>query len=142
MAKYANSNSAKVDIDQLAKAVSLEMELYKNTTVEDITNATKNTAKFVVKELRNAHPPGSEQYGSWDAYRKGWKAERLNKKGRFRFDMVVHNKTHYRLTHLLEKGHALVSGGRTRAFTHITPIEQRAEDIFVDEIIHELERHL
>lgn len=141
MAKYRNSNSAKVDIDQMAKEISLQMELYKHTTLEDITNATKNTAKYVVKELRNAHPTGSEKYGSWDAYRKGWRADRLNKKGQFRFDMVVHNKTHYRLAHLLEKGHALIGGGRTRKFPHITPIEQRAEDIFMDEIIHELERH-
>lgn len=142
MGKYKNSNSAKVDIDQMAKEIILQMELYNKVCEEDVKNATMNTAKFVVKELRSAKPPGSEKYGSWDAYRKGWKAERLNKKGGFRFDMVVHNKTHYRLTHLLEKGHALVTGGRTRSFEHIKPIEQMAEDIFVDEIIHELERHM
>lgn len=139
--KFSNSNSAKVDVDELAKAIQFEMDIYQHTTLEDVINATTNTAKHVVKELRNAHPPGSEKYGSWDAYRKGWRATKETKVQKYRFDMIVHNKTHYRLTHLLEKGHALIGGGRTQAFEHIRPIQQRAEDIFVDEIIHELERH-
>lgn len=138
--KYRNSNSAKVDVDELAKAIQFELDIYKHTTMEDVENATINTANIVVKELRNAHPPGSEKYGKWDAYRKGWKAERETQKKAYRMNMIVHNKTHYRLAHLLEKGHALVGGGRTKAFEHIRPIQQRAEDIFVDEIIHELER--
>lgn len=138
--KYKNSNTSKVDIDELAKAVQFELEIYAHTTQEDVENATNNTAKFVLKELRNAKPPGSEKYGSWDAYRKGWQSKRENKKKKYLYNLVIHNKTHYRLAHLLEKGHALVAGGRTSSFEHIRPIQQRAEDIFVDEIIHELER--
>lgn len=142
MAKYRNSNSAKVDIDQVAKVIMNDMRILRDITVEGMENAVNYTAKEVVKELRNAKPEDSEKYGSWDAYRKGWRATRENKKGAFRFDMVVHNKTHYRLAHLLEKGHALVKGGRTRSFKHIRPIEQKAEDMLMDSILHELERNL
>lgn len=47
---------------------------------------------------------------------------------------IVHNKEHYRLTHLLEKGHAKRSGGRTRAIPHIAPAEEAAKEKFIQDV--------
>ena len=47
-----------------------------------------------------------------------------------RADIIIHNRTDYQLTHLLEKGHILKRGGRTLgrvpAKVHIAPVEERA----------------
>ncbi|MFM9785961.1 hypothetical protein, partial [Streptomyces scabiei] len=39
---------------------------------------------------------------------------------------IVHNSTDFQLTHILEKGHAKKSGGRTQAQPHIIDAERVA----------------
>lgn len=41
---------------------------------------------------------------------------------------MTYNAKHYRLTHLLEFGHAKQNGGRTRAFPHIAEVNDWAQE--------------
>lgn len=123
--------SKKVKVDNLASAILKELEEYKDFTDEAVDKGVSETAKDAVKKLQNAHPQGSGQYGSWDkSYNKGWtiKKTKRDKKA------TVHNATDYQLTHLLEKGHAKVNGGRTRAFPHIAPVAEECEDALIKNI--------
>ena len=127
--------SKKVKVDDLAKAILEELENYKDVTDEAVDKGVSKTAKDAVQALRNAHPPGSGQYGSWDeSYNRGWKVMQTKTDKRYHKKATIHNATDYQLTHLLEKGHALRGGGRTRAFTHIAPVAEKCEDELLNTI--------
>lgn len=78
-------------------------------------------------------------------YSRSWVNDK-EPSGRFATKRIVHNEEHYRLTHLLEKGH-VVKNGRTRitgetwsagAYPHIAPVEEWAKE----ELPREVEREL
>ena len=125
---------SKVSVDELAKEINKIMDDFAGATEEACESGVKQAAKDAVKKLHSAHPSGSEQWGSWDKYDKGWTVRNEPKKKRKGVLALIHNKDHYRLTHLLEKGHAKQNGGRTRAFPHIAPVAEEAEQELVDNI--------
>ena len=127
--------SKKVTVDELASAIMKELEEFQNVTDEAVEKGVSETAKDAVKELQNAHPSGSGRYGSWDKkYNKGWKVMQTKTDKRYHKKATIHNATDYQLTHLLEKGHALRNGGRTRAFPHIAPVAEKCENELVKNI--------
>ena len=128
-------SNKKVSVDELSNVILEYLENFKDVTEEACKNGVLTTADEAVKELRSAHPAGSGKYGSWDKYDSGWDKRVSSMKTKEKGVLaVVYNKDHYRLTHLLEKGHALVGGGRTQAFPHIAPVEQKCEDNLIKNI--------
>lgn len=65
-------------------------------------------------------------------YRKSWKNKVL--RGAGYINVTVYNAKYYRLTHLLEYGHAKRNGGRTKAFNHIKPVEKMVSEKFVESV--------
>lgn len=98
---------------------------YKDLVMEDLVEASKATAKDAVKELKSTSPKGSTK-----KYAKGW-TSKVTEKSSHSVTVTVHNKDEYRLAHLLEHGHAVVSGGRTVGHAdehvHIATAEANAE---------------
>lgn len=78
-------------------------------------------AKETAQKLKNSSPKMSGDYA------KGWTVSK--KAGS---DVIVHNKTDYQLTHLLENGHVIRNKkgeyGRAPAHVHIAPVEEWAAD--------------
>lgn len=105
-----NVNNLASEFQQILDGYTSDITQKTYVVVEEVGEETK-------KELGQSSPTGNRKKKK---YKKSWKVKR-NKKDH----VVVHN-TEYRLTHLLEKGHAKRGGGRTRAFPHIKPAEQKA----------------
>lgn len=115
---------AKVNIDALTNEVIKELEAYQKVTLEDVKAGVTKTAKETVKEIRQE----AQAQFNGDQYAKSWAYKRdPNLKGKWKFSMVVYSKPpYYRLAHLLEKGHAKVSGGRVPGRPHISLGEELA----------------
>lgn len=111
---------------------------------EDVLNkfskaASKNAEVFTNK-LRNTKQPPASSRGSahmmkrreWKRYSEGWnwKGNEYNST----FSVVIYNKDHYRLTHLLEYGHETRNGKDTRAFEHIKPIADEFYEAYLKEV--------
>ena len=125
----------RIKADELSEAITKTLEDYAHVTKEAAYEGCKKTAEQAENELHEANPPGSQEWGSWDDYNRGWTIKEVEKTRTGKLSIIVHNKTHYQLTHLLEKGHALVNGGRAKAFPHIAQVAEKAEDELINNIL-------
>lgn len=123
-----------ISVNELSKEIEKALADFVGVTEDAVDKGVSETANDAVKALRSAHPSGSGQYGSWDKYNKGWKIMQTKTDKRYHRKATIHNATDYQLTHLLEKGHAKVNGGRTRAFPHIAPVADKYEGELVQNI--------
>lgn len=93
---------------------------------EKVEELSEEVAKEAAKKLKATSPRRKTNGGN---YAKGWRAKKVGTA------WVVHNKTHYQLTHLLEKGHAKANGtDRVDPVIHIKPVERASINKFVSEI--------
>ena len=112
--------SAFVRIDDLSDVIMSELMKYSEVTREQFEKIARDVAKEGAKRLKTTSPRGR---GSKKGhYADGWTVT-AQKSGVNEFSFVIHNKKKPGLTHLLENGHQLRSGGRARAFPHIEQVE-------------------
>ena len=123
----------KITAAELSSEINKILEEWRGVTEEGVAAGLAASAEHAVNELHGANPPGSGQYGSWAEYNASWKASETPW-AKHKASIVVHNEKKYRLTHLLENGHALKNGGRTRPFPHIAPVAEAAERDLLDQI--------
>ena len=112
------------NIKDLSTQIAAALAAYTDEIIEGMEAARQETAKNVVNILKTTSPKGTGSYA------KGWRVTQQGTK------QIVHNKTDYQLTHLLENGHAKVNGGRVAAKVHIRPAEIQA----IEEYISGVER--
>ena len=119
---------ATIKADQLAQEIVKILDDYRDTTVDKMKEAVDKAAKQAVNELKTSSPKRT------GAYAKDWAAKKDRKANKRAYGKVVYNKKHYRLTHLLEKGHRKVNGGMVAARPHIAKVEEKAINTLVEGI--------
>lgn len=131
------SNS--IEVDRVAAEIVKTLQEYKNAVNVDVEKVADKIGKAAAKKVKaNARTAGFRGTGD---YIKAIGYKRLKGESALYHGRIVYAKApHYRLTHLLEYGHATVNGGRTRAFPHWEEPEREAVDLFERELKGEIER--
>jgi hypothetical protein len=123
-----------VNIDNLNEAIINSLEEYNLNATEDIKKLTNEAMKNLVKDTKNTAPVGKR--------RKHYKSNITSKKlseSQYGISKLWYVKgSDYRLTHLLNNGHALRNGGRYPG----TNFLGRAVDKIVPEYIEQIEEVL
>ena len=110
-----------VKIDDLAREVMKGLDEYADVTTEQVKKAVRKAGNTVRREIQENAPKNTGDYA------KSWAVKKVRESSHT-LEVVVHSKNRYQLTHLLEFGHCLRNGGRTRAMPHIAPAEEKGID--------------
>lgn len=103
---------------------------------DDVAEAVATTARKVALEGKKKVKAGGQ--GNWTNYNPSWSIK--TESDRLTFSAKIYNKKHYRLTHLLEFGHAKVNGGRTRVFPHIKPVNDWVQSEYERKLKEQLQK--
>lgn len=110
----------------VAVEIKAILDGYEKEVQEAAEAEMQKIAKEAAQKLKQASPKNTGKYA------RGWTVKKDGK------TYTVYNKNKPGLTHLLEKGHAKVKGGRVPAQEHIKPVEDWA----VDEVMKRIESKL
>lgn len=116
------------EINGLADEIQHYLERYGSLVSDQVDLAAKETSNNMKKNLTKSDDVPKDT----GDYKKGWRVKKKTKRGKPVY--VVHNKTDYQLTHLLEKGHALRNGDRYDGKQHIRPATDKAIDEFLEKL--------
>lgn len=124
---------AKIDVDRLAKEIAEGLAEYSQEVIKKVNISSEKVGKTLVKKLKQTSPKRTGDYA------KSWTMTTESAVGQ-PDKRIIHVKApHYRLTHLLEYGHAKRGGGRVEGKPHIRPAEEQAIEEFVAEVEKALE---
>lgn len=124
-------SSNKVNMDSLADEILKGLTEYTSIATDTMKSAVKDSAKAICSDIKANAPKDTGSYS------KSWKVKKQSETPTS-VSFVIHS-TQYRLTHLLENGHAKVNGGRVSARPHIAPAEKKGAERLEKTIRKELQ---
>lgn len=136
-----------ITVDQLSEVFEDIFDEYTQELDTAIRAAMVEVLDDTVALLRATSPRKTGTYtyrkGEWHynptnvegPYARSWRWRIQNARYTGHAEGIVYAKApYYRLTHLLENGHAKTNGGRVEGRKHIAPAEQKAVNDFVEAV--------
>lgn len=123
-----------ISVGDLTDAIIRELRAYRDNITLGVKEAVDITADELYQNIKRDAPKRTGAYKKAMRLKTAYEDE-FQKRKRWYVDQ---KSGKYRLTHLLEYGHAKRNGGRTRAFPHVEKNEQKAKEAFeqrVEEVI-------
>lgn len=102
-----------VQVDNLASTITEWLTEYNEEVTDVAKEAVDEVAQGVFDEIKNHVTWQDKKYSNSFALKTSFEDERNKRKTWYV------KSPHYRLTHLLEFGHATRNGGRTKAYPHV-----------------------
>lgn len=141
-----SKNSNRVIIDNLGLELRKILDSYVEDIEEDVVELTDKYTNSAKEELKSISPKSKRKVGVSTGifqnpgdYAKSWSIKK-DKKNKHLYVKAVYNKKYYRLTHLLEFGHAKRNGGRTKPIPHIRKTEDKYREKFERELTLRIRR--
>ncbi|MBQ9664572.1 MAG: HK97 gp10 family phage protein [Oscillospiraceae bacterium] len=125
--------SRKVSVDRMAEEISDLLQEYAGLAADEMKTAVKKAGETTRKDIRANAPAKTGKYA------KSWRSK-TTKEDSSSLQVTVYSPSRYRIAHLLEHGHAKRGGGRVKAYPHIAPAEEAAEEQLVNDITKALEK--
>ena len=125
--------SRKVSVDRMAEEISGLLQEYADLAADEMKIAVKKAGETTRKDIRTNAPAKTGKYA------KSWRSK-TTKEDSSSLQVTVYSPSRYRIAHLLEHGHAKRGGGRVKAYPHIAPAEEAAEEQLVNDITKALEK--
>ena len=123
--------SKSIGIDQLGEAIAKELTLYGDNVIANLKKEAKSSTDRLVKDTKATAPVGRRK----KHYRDSIKSKKVSENDRSVSYLWYVDGSDYRLSHLLENGHALRGGGRVEG-THFI---QKATDPILEEYLKAVE---
>jgi len=117
---------ANIDIGQLASEITKAVQEYTEDVSEAIETAVDDAANEMLLDTRTNAPKNTGDYA------KGFTKTKRDSAGTTR--RIIWNKKYSRIAHLLEFGHAKVSGGRVAGKPHLRLAYDRIEPQMMEKI--------
>lgn len=106
----------KIKADKLVKVMIDALETYSDEVIEATKKSVDEVASETVPIIKNHAPVGKGRRKG--KYKRSISVRTVYESLTEKRNVIYASDKEYRLTHLLENGHAKVNGGRTRAFPH------------------------
>lgn len=125
-----------VQIEELSSEINSILENYNKTIVKGVKSETKKAMNELVKGTKRDAPVGKRHRH----YRDSIKSKKTYESEDGLIMTWYVSGSDYRLSHLLEKGHATRKGGRTKAFRFIEKNLNSAQKEFENKVKEVIER--